>query len=230
MAQAKRKYNTKCKKNECPEPKPPGPSSPGTGSGSKLGQRMLEDMQLHGLAKGTQRNYFASVKTLAHHHQLRASQLSEEQVREFFLFLVNEKKLSPPTIKLYYYGIKFFFEKTLGREWHIFNVIKAHRTKQLPSVLSQEDIKKILSHVKNPCIGMCLTMHYSCGLRLSEGRNLQVSDIDSTRMVVRVNGKGNKIRYVALPNRSLALLREYWRKDRPDCSHPWLFPSWVKKR
>lgn len=228
QSKAKRKYNTKCQKNERPKRRFSGL---GSGPGSGLGQRMFEDMQLHGFAKGTQKNYLDAVKTLANHYQRRASLLSEEQVRDFFLFLVNEKKLAPPTIKLYYYGIKFFFEKTLEREWHIFDVIKAQRTKQLPSVLSLEEIKKILSHVKNPCIRMCLTMNYSCGLRLSEGRNLQVSDIDRTRMVVRVNGKGNKIRYVALPNRSLVLLREYWRKDRPHshCSYPWLFPSRVKK-
>jgi site-specific recombinase XerD len=190
---------------------------------------MLEDMQLHGFSKGTQKNYMDAVRTLANHYQRRASRLTEEQVRDFFLFLVNEKKLASPTIKLYYYGIKFFFEKTLEQEWHIFDVIKAQRKKQLPYVLSQEDIKKILSHVKNPCIRMCLIMNYSCGLRLSEGRNLQVSDIDSSRMVVRVNGKGNKIRYVALPNRSLELLRKYWRNDRPRCSYPWLFPSRIKK-
>jgi site-specific recombinase XerD len=224
QAKAKRKYTTKSKKNERPQP---GPSGPGTGSGP--GQRMLEDMQLHGFSKGTQKNYMDAVRTLANHYQRRASRLTEEQVRDFFLFLVNEKKLASPTIKLYYYGIKFFFEKTLEQEWHIFDVIKAQRKKQLPYVLSQEDIKKILSHVKNPCIRMCLIMNYSCGLRLSEGRNLQVSDIDSSRMVVRVNGKGNKIRYVALPNRSLELLRKYWRNDRPRCSYPWLFPSRIKK-
>ena len=203
MAQtkAKRKYTTKSKKNERPQP---GPSDPGTGSGP--GQRMLEDMQLHGFSNGTQKNYMDAVRMLANHYQRRASKLTEEQVRNFFLFLVNEKKLASPTIKLYYYGIKFFFEKTLEQEWHIFDVIKVQRKKQLPYVLSQEDIKKILSHVKNPCIRMCLTMNYSCGLRLSEGRNLQVSDIDSSRMVVRVNGKGNKIRCVALPNRSIEWL------------------------
>lgn len=237
MAQAKtkRKYTTKSKKKERPQTRPSGPGAGGNGTGSVagsgtgLGQRMLEDMQLHGFAKGTQKNYMDAVKALANHYQRRASQLTEEQVRNFFLFLVNKKKLASPTIKLYYYGIKFFFEKTLEREWHIFDVIKAQRTKQLPSVLSIEEIKKILSHVKNPCIRMCLTMNYSCGLRLSEGRNLQVGDIDRTRMLVRVNGKGNKIRYVALPNRSLELLRKYWRQDRPDGSYPLLFPSRVKK-
>lgn len=234
QSKAKRKYNTKCQKSERPQRRPRRPSGPGSGpgpgsgTGSGFGQRMLEDMQLHGLAEVTQKSYICGVKSLANYHQRRASQLSEEQVRDFFLFLVNKKKLSPPTVKLYYYGIKFFFEKTLNREWHIFDVIKAQRKKQLPSVLSLEDIKKILSHVKNPCIRMCLTMNYSCGLRLSEGRNLQVSDIDSTRMVVRVNGKGNKIRYVALPNRPLVLLREYWHKDRPRRCYPWLFPSRIK--
>ena len=170
QSKAKRKYNTKCQKNERPQRRPSSPGTcgiGGTGTGSGFGQRMLEDMQLHGFAKGTQKNYLDAVKTLANHYQRRASLLSEEQVRDFFLFLVNKKKLAPPTIKLYYYGIKFFFEKTLEREWHIFDVIKAQRTKQLPSVLSQEEIKKILSHVKNPCIRMCLTMNYSCGLRLA---------------------------------------------------------------
>jgi len=90
MAQtkAKRKYTTKSKKNERPQP---GPSDPGTGSGP--GQRMLEDMQLHGFSNGTQKNYMDAVRMLANHYQRRASRLTEEQFRDFFLFLVNEKKL-----------------------------------------------------------------------------------------------------------------------------------------
>jgi site-specific recombinase XerD len=216
MAQAKRKYNTKSKKKVGRRISP-------------LRKRMLEDMQLNGLSKGTQEKYPEMVKTLAVHYNQSPDKISEEDVRNFFLFLVNERKLSPSTVKQYYYGIKFFYEKTLGRKWHIFDVVKAQGRRQLPAVLSIKEIKEILSNVNDATHRMCLTTIYSCGLRLSEGRNLQVSDIDSSRMLVRVNGKGSKIRYVALPKRTLVLLREYWHKERYRCPYPWLFPSRIKK-
>lgn len=194
---------------------------------SHLRQRMVEDMQLHGLSSGTQRSYVDAVKLLSRYYGGPPNKISEEQVRSFFLYLVNEKKLSSATVKLYYYGIRFFYKTTLGRQWHVFNVIKAQRKYHLPSILSFEEIKKILSHVRNTAYRMCLTVIYSCGLRVSEGINLQVSDIDSSRMLVKVLGKGDKIRYVPLPKRTLVLLRQYWRIGRP---HPWLFPSERKAR
>jgi len=193
---------------------------------TELRRRMLEDMQLRGLAKNTQQSYMDSVRILAKYYNRRPDQLSEEEIRNFFLYLIKEKRVCESTVGIYLHGIKFFFEKTLKRQWPILNLIRAQKRKKLPVVLSTEEVRKLLSLIKIPRNRVCLTTIYSCGLRLSEGTQLNVSDIDSKRMVIHVrDSKGGKDRYVPLPDRTLCLLREYWRKNR---SESWLFPSNIK--
>lgn len=194
-------------------------------SGSALRQRMFEDLQLHGLAVSTQEKYVRGVKSLASYYDRSPDKINQEQVREFFLNLKNKKKVSPSTITPIYYGIRFFYEKTLSQKWEIFNIIKPGKTERLPVILSFEEVKKVLSQLYHPTYRMCLTMIYCCGLRISEGVNLLVEDIDSSRLVVRIIGKGNKMRYVPLPDQILKDLRIYWRFARPRLPRPFIFPS-----
>ena len=194
-------------------------------SGSGLRQRMLEDMQLHGLAPGTQKKYVQGVKALARHFGCSPVKITQEQVREFFLYLKNKKKLSPHTITPIYYGIRFLYEKTLNQKWNIFDIIKPVKTKRLPVILSFKEVKQILSHIYHPIYRMCLIMIYCCGLRISEGVNLRVEDIDKSRLVVRITGKGGQMRYVPLPGLILQRLRNYWRFVRPRFPRPFIFPS-----
>lgn len=193
---------------------------------TELRRRMVEDMQLRGLAKNTQQSYMDSVRILAKYYNRRPDHLSEEEIRNFFLYLIKEKQVCESTVGIYLHGIKFFFEKTLKREWPVLNLIRAQKRKRLPVVLSTEEVRKLLSLIKIPRNRVCLTTIYSCGLRLSEGTQLNVGDIDSKRMVIQIrDSKGGKDRYVPLPDRILCVLREYWRKNR---SESWLFPSDVK--
>jgi len=193
---------------------------------TELRRRMLEDMQLRGLAKNTQKCYMDSVRILAMHYNRRPDQLSEEDIRNFFLHLIKEKRICESTVRIYLHGIKFFFEKTLKRQWPVLNLIRAQKRKRLPVVLSTEEVRKLLSLVKIPRNRACLSTIYSCGLRISEALHLKVSDIDSERMVIEVrDSKGGKDRYVPLPHRTLDLLRKYWIKSR---SKSWLFPSSIK--
>ena len=190
---------------------------------TELRRRMLEDMQLRGLAKNTQQCYMDSVRILAKYYNRPPDQLSEEDIRNFFLYLIKEKRVCESTVGIYLHGIKFFFEKTLKQQWPVLNLIRAQKRKKLPVVLSTEEVRQLLSLIKTPRNRVCLTTIYSCGLRLSEGTHLNVNDIDSKRMVIQVlNSKGGKDRYVPIPNRVLCLLREYWIGKRP---RSWLFPS-----
>jgi integrase/recombinase XerD len=190
---------------------------------SQLRRRMIEDMQLHGLSAKTQQCYVDAVKHLARHHGRSPDRLSEQEIRAFFLHLVNERRVARSTFAIHYYGIKFFYEKTLGRAWPVFDVIRPRKSKRLPVVLSCEEVRRVLGRVESATVRMCLTMIYSCGLRLSEGTQLRVADIDSERMLVCVrSGKGGKDRYVPLAQRSLDQLRAYWKVHRP---RPWLFPA-----
>jgi integrase/recombinase XerD len=183
---------------------------------TQLRQRFIEDMQLHGLAETTQRSYISAVKDLARYHKMPPDELSEEQLREFFLHLVNERQVSKDTLSGKLCGIKFYYERTLRRHWPTLQLVKPPRSRRLPVVLSSEEIRDLLCRVEDPRYRMCLTMQYSCGLRISEAARLEVGDIDSDAMAVRVNqGKGRKDRCVLLPERTLELLREYWRIDRP---------------
>ena len=187
-----------------------------------LRQRMIEDMQLAGYSARTQEAYVGAVRQVFDHFQCTPAQLTEEQVREYFLYLANERKVSRPTATIALCGVKFFFERTLKREWTALDLIRPRPEKKLPVVLSREEVRRILEQVHTPVYRTCLTTIYSCGLRLLEGAHLQIPDIDSGRMLLHIHGKGGIDRYVPLPDRTLELLREFWKTHR---STPWVFPA-----
>ncbi len=180
-----------------------------------LRQKMLEDMQLHGLSKRTQQSYVWAVRGLADYYHRSPAELAEEEIRQFFLHLIDTRKLAKSTITVYLSGIKFFFEKTLGKTMPVFDLVRPRRRKKLPAVLTIEEIKNILSLIRSPTIKMLLTMTYGCGLRLSEATHLKLADVDMSRMQVKVTGKGGKDRYVPLAQRSKQLLALYLNEHRP---------------
>ena len=190
-----------------------------------LREKMMEDMQLHGYAATTRQSYADVVGGLAKHYQRSPDQLSEDDIRKFFLHLINDRKSARSTLKVYLCGIKFFYEKTLGRKWQVFNLLLPAKSLKLPTVLSRQEVDMVLGKVRNAAIKVVLTLIYVCGLRLHEAVSLTVNDIDSQRMQIRVRGKGNKERYVPLPEKTIELLRGYWLVHRPE---HWLFPA--KKR
>ena len=144
-------------------------------------------------------------------------------MRRFFLHLIEEKEAAQSTVKIHLCGIKFLYETTLSHQWAVFDLVRPKRRSKLPVVLSQSQIRQILEKVKNRSARAALTTIYCCGLRLSEGTHLKVSDIDSDRMLVRVeNGKGGKDRDVPLADRTLEILRRYAAEQKP--KH-WLFPA-----
>jgi integrase/recombinase XerD len=188
-----------------------------------LRQKMIEDMQLRGFAERTQEAYLSAVRQLAKHYRKPPDQIDEEELRQYFLFLKNEKHAARNTCTIALCGIKFFFERTLGREWKTFDFLRPQKEKKLPVVLSVEEVSRILKCVRLYHYRVCLTTIYACGLRLLEGTRLQVSDIDGQRKMLHIRqAKGNKDRYVPLPQTCLNMLRHYWRFHRNPL---WLFPS-----
>jgi integrase/recombinase XerD len=180
-----------------------------------LRQKMLEDMQLHGLSKRTQQSYVWAVRGLADYYHRSPAELAEEEIRQFFLHLIDTRKLAKSTITVYLSGIKFFFEKTLGKTMPVFDLVRPRRRKKLPVVLTIEEIKNILSLIRSPTIKTLLMMTYGCGLRLSEATHLKIADVDMSRMQIKVTGKGGKDRYVPLAQRSKQLLALYLDEHRP---------------
>ena len=187
-----------------------------------LRQRMIEDMTLAGLSANTKRLYTDAVRSLAKHYMRSPDQLSEEEVRAYLLYVKDEKRFAEGTLRICYYGIKFLYMNTLGRSWPFLTMLRTSRSNYLPTILSPEEVRSLLGRIKNPKYYMCLTLIYSCGLRISEATRLKVSAIDSKRMVINVRGKGQKDRLVPLPEPILDKLRAYWKIKR---SRPWMFPG-----
>jgi site-specific recombinase XerD len=180
---------------------------------TELRQRMIECLQLRGLSARTQESYVRAVRQLAEHYHKSPELISEEELRQYFLYIKNVKHYARNTSTIAICGIRFFYEQTLQRNWATFGLLRAPREKKLPVILSLAEVRQILGRVRLPRYKVCLTTIYSCGLRLQEGTNLRVADIDSARMMIHVrHGKGAKDRYVPLPERTLQLLRQYWKQ------------------
>lgn len=187
-----------------------------------LRQRMIEDMQLRGFSARTQECYVAAVRHLAAHYHTSPDRLTEEDLRQYFLYLATEKKVARATATIALCGIKFLYEHTLRRDWPTLRFVRPPREKKLPVVLSRDEVRRVLAEVRIPVYRVCLTTIYACGLRLLEGAHLQVPDVDSARMLLHIHGKGKKDRYVPLPAPTLDRLRGYWAPQR---SPVWLFPA-----
>ena len=188
-----------------------------------LRQKLIEDLQLHGLSSRTQEVYVVAVRQLADHYGKSPDQISEEELRQYFLYLSQARKVSPSTFRIALSAIKFFFEYTLQRQWATLELVRPAREQKLPVVLSVDEVGRVLACVHRSRYRVCLSTIYACGLRLQEGIHLQVADIDSQRMFIHVHrGKGSKERYVPLPRSLLELLRRHWSSHH----HPvWLFPD-----
>jgi integrase/recombinase XerD len=188
-----------------------------------LRQRMIEDMQLRGLAPLTQRAYLRAVQELACYYRKSPDQISEDELRQYFLYLHHEHHLARSTTIVRLCGIKFFFEHTLRHPWPSLELLRPRPVHRLPVVLSAEEVWQILAQLRRPAYRACLSTIYTCGLRLHEGASLRVEQIDSRRMQLLIRGgKGNKDRNVPLPPRTLALLRTHWVTHR---NPVWLFPA-----
>jgi integrase/recombinase XerD len=186
-------------------------------------QRMVDTLQLNGKGERTQQAYTRSVRMLSQFYEKTPDLVSEQELQEYFLHRKNVNHWSPKTMRICYCGIRFFYEKVLERNWHILSILRAQNERRLPAVLSVDEARSLLAHIKTFHNYAYLSTVYSCGLRLHEGLHLEVSDIDSSRMMIHVHrGKGAKDRYVPLPQSTLKLLRRYWLTHRHPCL---LFPA-----
>jgi site-specific recombinase XerD len=186
-----------------------------------LREQMIKDLQLKGITPKTQKKYLREVNNLSNYFGKSPEQLGEKEVKEYLVHLLEDRKLSRGTYKNYAAGIKFLYKTTLNREEVVEKIRYPKALKKLPVVLDLAEVKALLSVVENLKHRALLTIAYSAGLRISEAACLKVTDIDSKRMMVRVQqGKGGKDRYSILSQTALELLRRYWRQYRPK---EWLF-------
>lgn len=193
---------------------------------SKIREKFIEHMELFGLTKQTQRGYISGVRCLARHYKQSPETLTDDQVRAYFRYLLMERKLAWRSCKTYLSGITYFYRHLCNREVDDrFGLPPRPRGRKLPSVLSMEEVSRLLSCIDNLKHRVLLKTIYSAGLRVGEAIRLKPEHIESdpSRMVIRVEqGKGRKDRYTLLSGQLLDELREYWRKYSPKT---WLFPG-----
>jgi site-specific recombinase XerD len=186
-------------------------------------QRMLEDLQLRNYSPLTIHCYLRCVADFAKHFGTSPEHLGPEQVRTYQLFLIQEKHVAWPSVVQTVCALRFFYRVTLGRPVLLEYIAPPRRPFTLPIILSQAEVATLLTTPRNLKHRAILTTLYAAGLRVSELCQLQVTDIDSARMVLRVRqGKGQHDRYVMLSPKLLPLLRHYWQQEKP---RPWLFPG-----
>jgi integrase/recombinase XerD len=188
-----------------------------------LRQRMLEDMQLRNYSPLTITCYLRCVADFARHFGTSPAHLGPEQVRTSQLFLLQDKQVSWTSVVQTVCALRFFYRITLGRPEMLESIPHPQRPFTLPTLLSQAEVAALLRASHNLKHRAILTTLYAAGLRVSELCQLQVTAIDSARMVLRVQqGKGQHDRYVRLSPTLLPLLRQYWQQEKP---RPWLFPG-----
>lgn len=194
----------------------------------ELYNQMKVDLELKNFSPKTITRYLECMVDFVRHYGRSAAEMGEEEIRNYLYYLMKEKKVSQSSINQAYSAMKFFYETTMGREWNGVKIPRIKNRKKLPVVLAQEEVRALLRCIDNLKHRAILTTIYSGGLRVSEATHLKASDIDSKRMMIRVQGgKGNKDRYTLLGKHTLDILREYWKAYRPV---EWLFPGQEAKK
>ena len=178
-------------------------------------QKSMDTLSLNGKGERTQEAYTRALRMLVDAVGKPPADITEEELATYFLRRKNVDRWSSNTLRICYVGIRFYFVNVLGRSWTLFNILRAKNESRLPTVLSREEVRRILDAVHTAHNRAFLSTVYSCRLRLQEALHLEVSDIDSDRMMVHVHrGKGAKDRMVPLPKSTLGILREHWKSHR----------------
>jgi site-specific recombinase XerD len=185
--------------------------------------RMAEDLHLGGMSERTHAGYLRAVRQLADYCQASPEKITENQLRRYFRYLKNEKKFAYGSLRVAFSGIKFFYTRTCKRAWDTLAKMKLQNATTLPEVLTVQQVHQIVDACTTQRIAVYFWTVYSLGLRMQEGLNLEVGDIDAQRGMVHVHrGKGAKDRCLPLPTSTLLLLRKHWLTHR----HPrFLFPA-----
>jgi len=186
-----------------------------------LRTRMEQDLVVRGRSVHTCRAYLRVITDLARYHHRSPDQLSDREVQQYVLYLIEERHFAWASCRQAAGALRFFYEVTLGRKRSEFCIPLPKVGKRLPQILSREEVARVINGTANLKHRVLLMTTYGAGLRVSEVVQVRVSDIDSQRMLIRVEqGKGKKDRYTLLSPRLLVELRHYYRVYRPT---EWLF-------
>ncbi len=178
---------------------------------SPIAIKFQQDLQLKGLAEKTQQSYVRALRKFTEFLQRQPDTATEEDLRKYLLFIKNERNFDSSTINVAQCGLKGFFRLTCPRDWPTLRLLRVKRELKLPTVITIDEVRLLLRVIQKPSMLCFFITVYNLGLRLQEALHLEVSDIDSKRMLVHVHrGKGAKDRLVPLPESTLLALREYY--------------------
>ena len=186
-----------------------------------LYQKHINYLSLQSYSDSTVDAYARAIRRIGANFDFQIEQLTEDQLLTYFAGLQKSHSIS--TVKLDLYGLKFFYQRVLKRNWEDIPLVKSPRVIRVPDILTQEEIQQLLVHTRVLSYRVFFYTSYSMGLRLSEALALEVGDIDNQTMRVHIRkGKGQKDRLVPLPMATLLTLRNFWKVHR----HPrFLFPN-----
>lgn len=186
-------------------------------------EKLKFDVELRGLSKNTQDEYFTKAKIFQDYFDKPATELGEKDIREFLHYLTTEKGLTSGSVNSYNSGLRFLYGVTLNINLNCKQIPRHRKQRKFPDILTKDEIQNLFDacdNLRDKCILMTI---YGAGLRLNEAACLKISDIDSNKMQLLIrNGKGSKDRYALLSQSNLEMLRDYWKAYRPK---EWLFYS-----
>ncbi len=186
-------------------------------------EKMIRQMELKNFSKGSQDTYLSAARKLCKHYSRQPEEISTEEVEDYIIHLQENNLLSASTIRSHVHAFKFLFNKVLERRRDRFDIENRKAPKTLPEILSVNEVKRVIQSADNLRRKVILLLAYSSGLRISEIMHLKITDIDSSRMMIKVvQGKNKKDRYTILNPHALNELRAYWLKYKPK---NYLFPG-----
>lgn len=192
---------------------------------TRLRKMMLEELQRRNYSQHTTRCYIRTVEDFARRFRCSPDRLGPRHIREYQAELFQRRKLSPGTVAIRLAALRFFYIKVLKKAWGIAETPYPKKAHRLPTILSQEEVGRLIDAASNPFHRTLLMTLYATGLRCAELVHLKVSDVDSQRMVIHVRGgKGGQDRDVMLSPKLLDELRKHWRR-LPRKPSVWLFPG-----
>jgi integrase/recombinase XerD len=190
-----------------------------------LRKMMLEELERRNYAQTTIDCYLRAVAEFSFHFHCPPSHLGPQHIRQYQAHLFGQRKLAPSTVTQHLAALRFFYIKTLRKPWSIAETPYPKKVQRLPIILSPEEVAQLIDSALTPFHRILLMTLYATGVRRAELTRLKITDIDSRRMIIHIQGgKGRKDRDVMLSPTLLKALREYWRGLRPKPTH-WLFPG-----
>ncbi len=186
-------------------------------------KQLAEHLSLRSLSSRTRGEYLRYIRKLAAHCGKDPATLQEEEARAYLLYLKEQKRYAPSSMRIAAAALRFFYNEVLGRGWRLFSIVRSPDLQRLPIVLSREEVRRLLGVLKEERFRVILQLIYSCGLRVGEAVKLEVRDVHSGQRRLHIReAKGGKDRYVPLAEPMLATLRSFWKTHR----HPrLLFPA-----